>query len=122
RRVLFRSSVFAAPDYLIFFAAPADIYAQRIDAHANKLVGESHRIFAHVNSPYGYLAVSASQTGTLLAETGGSGASAAGVTLTLATRGSTRVDSIAIHAAAWWYRLAHDAHKLALGGFSLSTM
>ncbi|HSU97346.1 MAG TPA: protein kinase [Gemmatimonadaceae bacterium] len=115
-------SVFAAPDYLIFYAPPADLYAQRIDAHSNKLVGQPHRIFAHVNSPYGYLAVSASQTGTLLAETGGSGASAAGATLTVATRGSPMADSIAIHAPAWWFRLAHDGRRIALGGFSLSTM
>jgi len=115
-------SVFAAPDYLIFFAAPADIYAQRIDAHANKLVGEPHRIFAHVNSPYGYLAVSASQTGTLLAETGGPGAGTKEAKIILATRGSGKADSIAIHAPAWWFRLSHDGHRIALGGFSLSTM
>ena len=115
-------SVFAAPDYLIFFAAPADIYAQRIDTRANKLVGEPHRIFAHVNNPHGYLAVSASQTGAMLAETGSPGVGGAGATLTIATRGSPRADSIAIHAPAWWFRLAHDGRRLALGGFSLSTM
>src|SRR6185437_2175178 len=61
-------SVFAAPDYLIFFAAPA------------------------------------SQTGAMLAETGSPGVGGAGATLTIATRGSPRADSIAIHAPAWWFR------------------
>jgi serine/threonine-protein kinase len=113
------SSVFAAPDYLLFAGSDQSLTAQRIDVGAGALIGAPHRLLDRISHPNGFLSVSASLDGVLVARTQSADG---GRVVTTVGRGRAAPVSITIHQDAWSYRLAHDGRRLALGGWALWTL
>ncbi len=109
------TSVFAAPDYLLFPGADRSLTAQRIDVRAGRLVGAPRRMLGHVTNPHGFTNVSASRAGTLVAGL----ASDQEWTMAVVPRGGGRAHSVAIQQNAWTFGLAHDGRRLAMGGWAL---
>jgi serine/threonine-protein kinase len=113
------SSVFAAPDYLLFAGSDQSLTAQRIDLRAGALIGLPHRLLDRISHPNGLLSVSASLNGVLVAHTGPADG---GRVVTTVGIGSVATDSLTIHENSWTYRLSHDGRRLALGGWALWTL